>query len=419
MTQDRYSRLADIEWWDQDEVRGAHAVVAGAGALGNEVLKNLLLLGWGTITVVDLDTVEVGNLSRSVLYRPSDVGAAKVDAVVRAAGELNPDCQVDVIADDLRTGLGAGLLHRADVVLGCLDNVAARVALGQLAGQAGVLLIDGGLTTWEGAVRLYLPPDGPCYVCGLTDEDLRDLALRHSCLAYRVRAETARGVPTTPTVASTVGASMAQQAMRWLSRDRHDMTVPIGHELRFDLAYDRFWQVGIPVNPDCLLHPTPAVPTGSPGSWATDRWVDILERWRTARADDEVVLRLPLTVLRGWSCLGCGRQDEVHRVHPGDRPVRCPTCAAEVALDLVDQIDGTQSWHRLSPHETGFPRWSWVEAHGSGGTVVFELAEPVGSDGGRGGAGGAPPRVPPDGGPQAPAPRGPQDPAARTGRGRS
>ncbi|MEU7617841.1 ThiF family adenylyltransferase [Micromonospora rifamycinica] len=380
MTGDRYARLADIEWWDQDEVRGAHAVVAGAGALGNEVLKNLLLLGWGTITVVDLDRVEAGNLSRSVLYRPSDVGAAKVDAVVRAAGELNPDCRIDVIADDLRVGLGAGLLHRADVVLGCLDNVTARVALGQLAGQAGVLLIDGGLTTWEGALRLYLPPDGPCYVCGLTDDDLRDLTLRHSCLAYRVRAESARGIPTTPTVAATVGAAMVQQAMRWLSRDRHDMTVPIGHELRFDLAYDRFWQVGIPVNPDCPLHPTPVLPAATPASSGADRWVDILDRWRAALADGEVVLRLPLPVLRGWTCPGCGRQDAVHRAHPGDRPERCPACAAEVALDLVDQIDGTQQWHRLSPYATGFPRWSWVEAYGGGEARVFELAEPAGPD---------------------------------------
>lgn len=379
MSDERYARLTEIEWWDQDLVRAAHAVVAGAGALGNEVLKNLLLLGWGSITVVDFDTVEASNLSRSVLFRSGDVGEAKVAAAARAARELNPGCRVVAVEDDLRTGLGAGLLRRADVVLGCLDNVAARVALSQLAGQAGVLLIDGGLTTWEGTLRLFLPPQGPCYVCGLTADDLRDLTLRHSCLAYRVRAESARGIPTTPTVASTIGAAMVQQAMRWLTRDRHTMTVPVGHELRFDLAYDRFWQVGLPVNADCVLHPAPVVLADARGLSRGHSWRDILDHWRAALPGEEVVLRLPLPVLRGWTCLRCDNQADVHRAHPGDRRVHCPVCDAEVALDLVDQIDGTQSWHALSPYATGFPRWSWIEAHAPSDTRTFELAEPVGS----------------------------------------
>ena len=47
---DRYSRLRLIGWWDQEKIANANVMVVGAGALGNEVLKNLALLGFGQST---------------------------------------------------------------------------------------------------------------------------------------------------------------------------------------------------------------------------------------------------------------------------------------------------------------------------------------------------------------------------------
>ena len=67
---DRYGRLRLIPWWRQERLAAARVLVVGAGALGNEVLKNLALLGVGTVYVIDLDAVEPSNLSRSVLFRP-------------------------------------------------------------------------------------------------------------------------------------------------------------------------------------------------------------------------------------------------------------------------------------------------------------------------------------------------------------
>ena len=127
-----------------------------AGALGNELVKNLLLLGWGTIIVADFDRVEESNLSRSALFDADSIGMPKVDAIVRSAARLNPECTVIGLDADIRMAVSAGLAARVDVVFGCLDSVTARVALGQLAGRSGTLVIDGGLTTWEGAVRLFL-----------------------------------------------------------------------------------------------------------------------------------------------------------------------------------------------------------------------------------------------------------------------
>ena len=77
---DRFDRFRRIAWWDQERLAAARVVVVGAGALGNEILKNLALLGVGNVVVVDLDYVEHSNLSRSVLYRASDEGRPKAES---------------------------------------------------------------------------------------------------------------------------------------------------------------------------------------------------------------------------------------------------------------------------------------------------------------------------------------------------
>ena len=72
--EDRFSRLRLISWWDQEKIANCRLLVIGAGALGNEILKNAALLGFTQVVVVDLDRIEESNLSRAVLYRSEDVG---------------------------------------------------------------------------------------------------------------------------------------------------------------------------------------------------------------------------------------------------------------------------------------------------------------------------------------------------------
>ena len=82
---DRFHRFKLISWWDQDRLKNAKVLVIGAGALGNELLKNLSLLGVGNVIVADMDRIENSNLSRSVLYRAKDNGQLKATAAARAA----------------------------------------------------------------------------------------------------------------------------------------------------------------------------------------------------------------------------------------------------------------------------------------------------------------------------------------------
>ena len=55
MEDDRFDRLRRISWWNQDRLHGAKVLVIGAGALGNEILKNLALMGVGSVFIADCE----------------------------------------------------------------------------------------------------------------------------------------------------------------------------------------------------------------------------------------------------------------------------------------------------------------------------------------------------------------------------
>src|SRR5258708_3258474 len=126
VAEDRFSRFRLIGWWDQEKIRAARVLVIGAGALGNEILKNLALLGFSNIVVVDLDSIESSNLSRSILYRAKDIGRRKADVAAEAVREIFSEASVHPITANVVTGLGLGLFGSADLGLSRLHHREAR-----------------------------------------------------------------------------------------------------------------------------------------------------------------------------------------------------------------------------------------------------------------------------------------------------
>ena len=160
---DRYSRLRLISWWDQEKLKNAKVFVVGAGALGNEVLKNLALLGVGQVYVIDLDEIEDSNLTRSVLFRARDRGKSKAVAAAEALRDINPDTNVTPIHGNVITDIGLGLFRDIDVVIGCLDNREARLWVNRCCWKVGRPWVDGGIQEISGVLKVFQPPDGACY----------------------------------------------------------------------------------------------------------------------------------------------------------------------------------------------------------------------------------------------------------------
>src|SRR5947199_3345390 len=109
--QDRFHRFRLISWWDQAKLSRAKVLVVGAGALGNEIVKNLALLGVGNVLIADMDRIENSNLSRSILYRASDNGQLKADVAARVAREIYPAIKVHPFNGNVVYDLGMGVFR--------------------------------------------------------------------------------------------------------------------------------------------------------------------------------------------------------------------------------------------------------------------------------------------------------------------
>jgi len=209
-----------LSWFKQERVKNAHVLVAGAGALGNEVVKDLALFGVGHVYVVDFDRIEISNLTRSVLFREEDAynHSYKAEIVAKRAMEINPQIKVTPIVGNLASEVGFGLYRQVDVVIGCLDSRLARYLLNRLCMRAGKTWIDGSIENLTGAVKVYTPSVS-CYECGLSREEFNNIMLRTGC-ADVIRTQSSAGrVATTPISASIIGAMQVQEAMKIIHSD--------------------------------------------------------------------------------------------------------------------------------------------------------------------------------------------------------
>ncbi|MEG4634216.1 ThiF family adenylyltransferase [Microcoleus sp. AR_TQ3_B6] len=217
MSDDKYDRLKRIPNWSQEKLAQAKVAVFGCGALGNEVLKNLALLGVGNIWVVDYDTIEKHNLTRSVLFRESDIGRYKAEVVAERVKELNPDTQVHPILGKLEFAFGRGLLREMDVAFGCLDSVNARRKINKRCYFAGVPWIDGGINHQLGNVALFDPrvPEAACYRCKMDKSAWARFNESYSCGFLNDSYQEAK-LATTIMTSSVIAAYQVELAVQLL-----------------------------------------------------------------------------------------------------------------------------------------------------------------------------------------------------------
>ncbi len=209
-----------LSWFKKDKVKNARVLVVGAGALGNEVVKDLALFGVGHIYVVDFDRIELSNLTRSVMFREDDAynHSYKAEIVAKRAMEINPQIKVIPIVGNLFSEVGFGLYRMVDVVIGCLDSRIARYQLNRLCMRAGKSWVDGSIENMTGSVQVYTPGLA-CYECGLSRDEFNHIMVRTGCADVINLQSSAGRVATTPISASIIGAIEVQEAMKIIHLD--------------------------------------------------------------------------------------------------------------------------------------------------------------------------------------------------------
>lgn len=367
----RFARFGLIKWWNQSLLREARVLVIGAGALGNEVLKNLALLGVGNVVVVDMDRIEESNLTRSVLFRSGDEGKFKAQAAAEAAMEIYPAQRAIGLVQNVLSGVGLGYFRWANVVVGALDNREARVFVNQACAQVGRPWIDGGIDVLNGIVRGFAPPSSACYECTMGQADWDVLNKRRSCSLLARRAMSEGGTPTTPTTASVVGAIQAQEVVKQL----HGLQTLRGRGFVFEGLTHNSFTVSYPIAPDCPWHGEPP-PIRDDEQF--DRHTPMRLIWdRAARELGGVdAIDLSREVIDTVGCPSCGTSRQVRKPAESVREdeVTCESCGGECVPRFFHSLSADSPLLSLTPAELGLPRWDVVWARVGTQMIGIEMS---------------------------------------------
>ena len=236
----RYARhivLREVGGAGQKALKNARVLVIGAGGLGAPVLQYLAASGVGTIGVIDDDSVENTNLQRQVIHTDARIGMPKVFSAQAAMEAQNPFVTVRPYHRRLSADIVDDLVSEYDLVIDGTDNFDTRYLVNAAAMRAGLPLISGALSQWEGQVSVFDPAQGaPCYACVFPNAPAPELA--PSCAEAGVIAP----------LPGVVGSMMAVEAVKLITGAGAPLR---GEMVIYDALYGESRKVMLKRRPDC------------------------------------------------------------------------------------------------------------------------------------------------------------------------
>jgi hypothetical protein len=352
---EQFSRTAET-FLSRERMLNLRFVVVGAGALGNEAVKALGLLGAGSVLIIDPDRVELSNLSRSVFFRTGDAGKSKADTLAHAAAEFFNHTQWDSCQAEI-ADVGLNKLSGANLILSCVDNDLARLEIAWLALRLNLPVSDGGLggpDYWRGRVSFFRGRGSACYCCKLPPVRRRELLTTAQSRGNACWGETVVAIlSSTPTMASIIGALQVDFGLRCLLDLQNSPQCYFAAptiEIRLD-AHAELTRFVTHISPDCPLH-TPAEHPDArlPHPQATAR--ELLD----AQGAEAIELDWPICVAA--KCIQCGKDwQPMRRVAWLRRFGACPGCGSRQILENENLrcFDRNSNWADVPMIHLGLP----------------------------------------------------------------
>lgn len=314
--------------------------------------------------------IEPSNLTRSVLYRSEDGGQPKAKVAAQRVQSLNNDVKVIAFTGDITRDLGLGVYRRMDAVIGCLDNRAARLAVNAACWNVNKPWVDGALEVLNGVIQPFLPPDGPCYECMMTEQDYRLLNIRYSCPPGFVLVTGQQ--PTIPTTASIIASMQVQETIKLL----HNMPVQAGQAVYYSGETIRFNHVQHPRREDCPAHNIYESIVSLPLGASEATLAQCMEVIRS-HIQEEGIVYLPRSIVTSFYCSFCNEREEVYRPHDVVVPdqVPCARCGSLRKFDVTG-VFATDERSRLPVPliQLGVPALHILPVQSKGGWHYFELS---------------------------------------------
>lgn len=150
----------------RDLITDSKLLLVGTGGIGCEVLKDLVLTGFGEIEVIDLDTIEVSNLNRQFLFNKDSVGKPKSLVARESVLNFNPNVNIKAhVGDIMDQKYNTKFFSEFKLVINALDNKKARNHVNRMCLACDIPLIESGTMGYNGQVEFIKKGLSSCYEC--------------------------------------------------------------------------------------------------------------------------------------------------------------------------------------------------------------------------------------------------------------
>eukprot|EP00045_Choanoeca_perplexa_P015901 m.206775 g.206775 ORF g.206775 m.206775 type:complete len:392 (+) comp17111_c3_seq1:4488-5663(+) len=250
-----YSRLMALQRMKiverYEDIRTSSVIVVGVGGVGSVTADMLTRCGIGKLLLFDYDKVEMANMNR-LFFQPHQAGLTKVEAAKRTLEFINPDVEIEVHCMDITTVDNYELLCNSiktggvdggpvSLVLGCVDNFGARIALNRACLEARQDWFESGVSenAVSGHIQFISPGCTACFECApplvvASEIDERTLKREGVCAA---------SLPTTMGVTSGL---LVQNALKYMLKFG-----VVSDYLGYNALSDYFPQYTMRPNPTC------------------------------------------------------------------------------------------------------------------------------------------------------------------------
>lgn len=159
-------------------IREKSIAIVGIGGIGSVTADMLTRCGIGKLILFDYDKVELANMNR-LFFTPDQEGFSKVEAAAKTLSFINPDVKIEIynynittveyfddFMETIQTGSLDGKGH-VDLVLSCVDNFEARMAINAACNELGLNWIESGVSenAVSGHIQLIKPGESACFGC--------------------------------------------------------------------------------------------------------------------------------------------------------------------------------------------------------------------------------------------------------------
>ncbi|MHA1262184.1 MAG: ThiF family adenylyltransferase [Candidatus Freyarchaeota archaeon] len=243
----RYHRQEILEGWNQEKLSQSTVLIAGVGALGSMVAVFLALMGVGKLILVDMDTVELSNLNRQLLFTEKDIDEYKARVAAEKLREINPNVYV-IDRNESLVNVPRRYFEESDVIVDGLDNFEARRWLNSVCVGLNKPLVHGGMYGWYGNVQVVIPYVTPCLDC---QPLLPRERFQKSCTPPGKKREKVEPpkFPGVSTISAVLSGIQAQETLKILL----NLSPLIDNYLFYDGLSQSFTKIKLERNPKCII----------------------------------------------------------------------------------------------------------------------------------------------------------------------